>query len=120
MRQRLRIVERRVPALVRRRYSYEACCVLYCLVPALVAAGELDALREFLANSLTGAVLTDDAVRTGVVSCVTGTYNWKADDGHCHGNPDTFVLIVRGLNALLEEDTDAELVVADPMSRRSE
>eukprot|EP00966_Prymnesium_polylepis_P158737 3669078-Prymnesium_polylepis.2 len=56
-----------------------------------------------------GAIPTDDAVRAGVLSVYApgAAFGWTTDDGHCHVTPDTFVLVVRGLYALLEEATDA-------------
>ena len=77
-----------------RSYGYEAVCALYAgLVPALLAGGELDTLREFLANSLTGALLTDDAMRAGVLGIYTpgAVFGWRSDDGHYHVLPLTLL-----------------------------
>ena len=34
-------------------------------------------------------------------------FGWEADDGHCCLTPARWLMVVRGLSALLEEDTDA-------------
>ena len=50
------------------------------LPTALLAAGEYDALRNFLEHSLTGAALTDEAVRDTLGVGSTG-FDWKTDGG---------------------------------------
>ena len=47
-------------AIACHRYCWEPAGVLYALVPALLAAEEIDTLREYMANSLFGAALDDD------------------------------------------------------------
>ena len=83
---------------------------MYTLPAALMAAGDMATLREFMANSITGALVDDEAMRADVVASMFDTNpfcTWKTEDGHCHSTMDSFMLIVRGLKALLEEDTDA-------------
>jgi len=77
------------------------------LVPALLAAGELDSLREFMAHSLFGACLEDEGFRTGFSRAWKGLFGWRTEDGHCLSTLDTFLMMVRGLAALLDENTDA-------------
>mmetsp|Transcript_29932 Transcript_29932/g.87551 ORF Transcript_29932/g.87551 Transcript_29932/m.87551 type:complete len:197 (-) Transcript_29932:201-791(-) len=64
-------------------YFYESVVVVYCLVPALLAAGELDMVRELMTNSLGGAALTDEVVRESVLRFyeLGGAYAWTSDDG---------------------------------------
>ena len=52
----------------RRRYAYEAAVALYTHVGSLLALRDLDALRTFLAHSVTGAVVDDEAMRAPLVS----------------------------------------------------
>ena len=75
----------------------------------LLAAGDDASLREFLAHSLLGATLTDDALREAFRTAWNGWQfsSWKSDDGHFHSKFETYLLMVRGLQALLEDDTDA-------------
>ena len=75
----------------------------------LLAANENDVLRKFLANSLVGMALTDDPVRKGIATLWSGSgfTSWKTDDGHYHSSHDAWLLMVRGLSALVEEDTEA-------------
>jgi hypothetical protein len=80
--------------------------ILSSLLPgALLAAGERDMLRELLSHSLFGAALDDEAVRGGVASFSKGLYGWSTSDGHCCSTLDTTLLVVRGLSALLEEES---------------
>lgn len=72
--------------------------------PTLLAAGELGTLREFLKHSLTGAAVDDETVRS-CVATVWDQWGWKEEDGLCHSTFATFILVVRGLLALVEEDT---------------
>ncbi len=91
----------------RGRVSYEVLNATYYLTPSLLLAGELGMLRDFLAHSLVGAAVDDEAVRAGVASYWKGAFGaWKVDDGHCLHTLETWLLIVRGLMALLE-DVDA-------------
>ena len=86
------------------------------LAAVLLAAGELDSLRDFLAHSLAGAALTDSTLRTGMEIFHRNLYGWKTDDGHCHSTIATTMIIVRGLAALVEEDTDC-LLYTSPSPR---
>jgi hypothetical protein len=72
----------------------------------LLASGELGMLRELLSHSLIGAALDDEAVRSGLASFWHSTYGWTTSDGHCCGTANTFLLIVRGLTALVEEESN--------------
>ena len=89
------------------RLHLEGLCPACGLVPALLAAGELDSLREFMAHSLFGACLEDEGFRTGFSRVWEGLFGWRTEDGHCHSTLDTFLMMVRGLAALLDENTDA-------------
>ena len=74
----------------------------------LLAANEHDLLRKFLADSLVGMALTDNAVRAGVASYWLGAFgSWRTNDGHCGSNEKSWLLLVRGLTSLLEDDTEA-------------
>ena len=90
-------------------FAYEVWHAGFGLVEALLAAGDLDSLREFMANSLTGAALSNEKVRTGMLTVWGGqsAFGWKTDDGHCCGTLDGWLLTVRGLAALVAEDTEA-------------
>ena len=79
-----------------RRYVYVTFNGLTILSTALLAAGEYDALRDFLEHSLTGAALTDGAVRDSLDVGSTGL-DWKTDDGHCGWTPDTHLLTLAAL-----------------------
>ena len=64
-------------------------------------------LREFMANSLFGAALDDEAVRTGLAAFLSGIYGWNTDEGYCFMTLDSsLTLMPRCLMALLETDTD--------------
>ena len=92
--------------------AYEAFCACVCLAQPLLAANEFELLREFLANSMVGLALTDDAVHAGVASFWAGAFGaWKSEDGHCHTTLDTWLLVVRGLTALVEEDTESSRAI---------
>lgn len=89
------------------RVAYETANSAVGLVPALLAAGEMDTLRDFTANSLLGAYPVDESVRNPLAAALASSvYGWKSDDGHCHSTMDTWLLMVRGLAALVEEDTE--------------
>ena len=93
-----------------RRYAFEAAITVCFLPAALLAAGHHDALRQFLANSIAGAALNDAFIRAGVSSFWVGAYSsWKSEDGHHLCTCDTWLLILHGLVALLDDhvDTDA-------------
>ena len=93
---------------MRRRYGYEAYGGIICLPGPLLAAGDLDGLRDLLAHSLTGAALDDDVARAACAAFYAGAFSsWKTDDGHCLSTLDTLLLTVRGLWALVQEDTNA-------------
>ena len=87
-----------------RRYGYESFYSIG-LVSTLLATGDLGMLREFMAHSIAGAALNDKAMLAGMEPTLK-TFGWRTEDGHCAWTLDTFLLILRGLNALLEEDTD--------------
>ena len=92
--------------------AYEAFCACACLAQPLLAADEFELLREFLANSMVGLALTDDAVHAGVASFWAGAFGaWKSEDGHCHTTLNTWLLVVRGLTALVEEDTESNRAI---------
>lgn len=89
-----------------------ALTAIFCagyLPYALVCAGQLDELREFLAHSLTGALPFDESIRVGVATYwgEGGLGAWVSEDGHRSNTLDTLLLFVRGLTALVEEDDDA-------------
>ena len=85
----------------------ETFCPIYGVVTALLAAGELESLRDFMAHSLLGACLEDAGLRAGMESFFSGLYGWQTEDGHRHSTLDTWLMMVRGLAVLLEKDTDA-------------
>ena len=89
------------------RYTLEFFVSLSGVVPALLIAEDRDALRAFLENSVVGLALTDDATRAGCATFWEGPWGWTSDDGHRHATLDTYLLLVRGLYALLEEDCEA-------------
>ena len=65
-------------------------------------------LRDFLSNSLAGAAVDDEPIRDALAIVMNTMWGqWKAEDGHCHGTPETWLLALRGLHALVEEPTDA-------------
>jgi hypothetical protein len=85
-------------------FAFEAFNAFLLLPSALLAAGELDTLRDFLHHSLTGASVNDETARASMVT-LCDFLSWKADDGHCALTLDTYLLAVRGLFALCAEDT---------------
>ena len=89
-------------------YSFEAVCAVYFLIPALLYAGETATLREFMANSLTGAALHDEGIREGIKSWFQGAFaGWRTDDGYSLSTYDTWMLLVRAVAAQLEANTEA-------------
>ena len=99
--------------LASRRYAIEVVQVIIGGFPgALLAAGDLDGLRDLLEHSLPGAALDDNVARAAVAAFFAGGFGaWKTDDGHCFSTLDTWLLTVRGLAALVEENTDARRAV---------
>ena len=92
----------------RGRYSYEGVSSSITFGAMLLAADERDVLRKYLADSLVGMALTDEAARAGMASFWSGAFtSWKTDDGHFHSTLDTWLLLVRGLKALADEVTEA-------------
>ena len=90
-------------------WTYEAVNAAEFLVPAMLAAGELELLRDFMAHSMVGEALHDEMVREGVGSFWAGPFgSWKSDDGHCISTFDSWMLIVRAVSALLEEQPTAQ------------
>lgn len=82
------------------------------LVPALLAAGELATLGELMRHSLLGVCLDDATVSDGLAAFYSpDRFGWTTDDGHCHSTLATLRIAVRGLRALLEEDSDATRAV---------
>lgn len=89
-------------------YGLDTFSVAVVLVTALMAAGDADTLRELMANSLLGATLDDEAARAGLMSFHDSPFGtWKTEDGHRHSRFESTLLMIRGINALLEEATDA-------------
>ena len=87
-------------------FGYESVISTF-LTNALVSAGDLDGLRDFLAHSMTGAALTDEAVKDGVATYWASSFgSWQSDDGHCYSTLATWLLVQRGLAALVDGDTD--------------
>lgn len=76
-------------------------------VAALLLSDDIDALRECMANSLGGALVDDEMVRDGFARYWQGPFGWKTDEGYCPATLETWLLLIRGLTALLEEDTEA-------------
>jgi len=78
-------------------------------LPSLLYAGDLDTLRSYLANSLTGAALRNEGnVREGLASWFEGAFaSWTTHDGHCLFTFGTWLQAVRGVAVILEEDTEA-------------
>ena len=74
---------------------------------ALLLTDELDTLREYMAKSLFGAALDDEAVRTGLAAFFSGVHGWKTDEGYCYMMQDSMLrLLPRCVMALLEKDTE--------------
>jgi len=87
-------------------FGYESVISTF-LTNALVTAGNHDGLREFLAHSMSGAALADEAVRAGVASYWASSFGaWQSEDGHCYSTLATWLLVQRGLTALVEADTE--------------
>ena len=74
----------------------------------MLISDDLDALREFLANSLTGMALDDETLRTGLIGLYgpASPFGWKTEEGYCHVTVESLMLAIRGLKALVDEDTD--------------
>ena len=89
------------------RYGYEIVPVLYSHCCSLLLINDLDGLRDLLTHSLLGAVLKDETTRTGAAGIYSGPFGWKTEDGYCHVNIDSFLLAVRGMAAMLEEESTA-------------
>lgn len=89
-------------------YAYEAVCDIFFLVPHLYVAGFApERLRDFMAHSLFGAALHDEAIRTGLASWFQGAFGGWKTDGYCVTTLETLLLVARGLEAHIEEDSEA-------------
>ena len=89
-------------------YAYETIGAMYVHPGSMILTGDLEALRSFMAHSLVGATIDDEAMRSGVASLFgqTGVYGWRSEEGHCNVDLSTWLLVPRGVASLLEEDTD--------------
>ena len=89
-------------------YQYEILLSLWDYSSSLLIAGELQNLRDFLGNSLAGALVSDEAIGTSFKSALEeNLFSWKTDEGYRAFGLDADMLIIRSLMALLEQDTDA-------------
>ena len=75
---------------------------------ALLLVEELGLVREFVAHSLFGAALDDEAVRAETGAFFQGPMGWKTEDGYCCCTLDSHLLAFRGLTALVDEDADSD------------
>ena len=65
---------------------------------------DLELLKEFLSHSLSGLALEDDSIQEGVKVFWNVWGSWKAEDGlHHHSSFETWLLLVRGLKALVDD-----------------
>lgn len=88
-------------------YGYEVYVATAFLISTLLIADERETLRDYVANSIFGHLLNDEVAKVTLTSFYQVPYcTWKSDDGHCHSTLDTYWLVVRGVMALLEEDTE--------------
>jgi hypothetical protein len=96
-----------------RRYAFEFFCTGIVLPACLLTMGELglEFLREFMTNSLIGAALDDATIQAGADSFwKTNFGTWQSDDGIYHSKLETFLVMVRGLKALLTANDGASRV----------
>jgi hypothetical protein len=87
-------------------YAHETAAIACMSAPAaFVAAEAWDSLRAYLANSLFGVALDDEAIRIGIGSYWEGTgFGARIEeDGHCYTSFKTWLLVVRALKALVED-----------------
>ena len=89
-------------------YAFEILVAATIVPTMLLAANDLETLKDFLENSLSGVALEDKAVTASLMPFFTTAAfcQWKTDDGHLFGTIDSWLLIVRALTALVEEDTE--------------
>ena len=83
---------------------------VYVHANVMLLAGDLDALQEFLANSLAGMALDDATLRSSGLIGLYGPgspFGWKTEEGYCHATIESWMLAVSGLKALVDEDTDS-------------
>ena len=86
-------------------FGYESVISTF-LTNALVTVGDYDGLKAFLAQSMTGEALRDDAVRAGVATYWASSFGgWQSDDGHCYHTFATWLLVQKGLSVLIETNT---------------
>ena len=62
------------------------------LIGALLLMGELDVLREWMANSIIGQALEDDV---GLVRIVFDGINYKLEDGHIGATTESTFLMLK-------------------------
>ena len=87
-------------------YSYEVVNATWYVPGALLAANEIDILREFMAQTLLGAVLDDEAVHAGAASYWQGSFgNWRTEDGRSAMSHDSWLLSLRAVAELLKGAT---------------
>ncbi len=90
-------------------YAYEVFCATAIPLGALLSLGEVEMLRELMAHSLLGQVLTDEAAQAGLASFWKGGFgSWRTEDGHCHSSLETCLLVVRCVSVLVEEGGAAD------------
>ena len=80
-------------------------CSFISVAEALLLAGDLDSLRDFMAHSIAGASVGDEAMRAGIRAVFEGMWGWEAE-GFCHGTVETWLLMPRGVAAVLEKEMD--------------
>ena len=84
-------------------------CSIFSYTNAVLISDDIHSLREYLANSLTGMALEDEALRTGLIGLYGpgSPFGWRTEEGYCHITVDSLMLAIRGLKALVDENTDA-------------
>ena len=89
-----------------RRYSAETLVVVLVQAASLLLVDDFDTLRELITNSLAGGALDDEALRAGFSAFWQGPFGWKTEEGYCALTFESSMLLIRGLAALVEEDTE--------------
>ena len=90
-------------------YIWEMFMPTSVLPWVLLSLDDMATLREFMANSMIGKVLEDEKYRAALASVWNGGLlgQLKTEDGHYHSACETFLLLVRGIFVLLDENATA-------------
>ena len=85
------------------------------IIGGLLAAGEIDLLRELIPHTLIGIALLDPLVASQMEKIMSNNvhFSWKGPDGYCFWRMETLMLQARALAAIVDDGkVDAEALEA--------